>query len=130
MLHCKGHLIIIIIHYSCIFTLNGTKLRRSILPEWVIHQRIVNTTIFVTFHGIKIVNISFLFFRRETVPVRVRGLRPSLCQLKRSQEAQSCPHFRQTVQLQSQRLRQVIHTPVKSQKTHEGKKLVKARTKL
>lgn len=57
--------------------------------------------------------------RREAVPVRVRRLRPEVCQQQRPKEAHARPHVGQALPVQD--VRQVVHAPQLAPETHEGK---------
>lgn len=50
--------------------------------------------------------------------MRVRGLRPTLCQQQRSQEAHARAYERQALSLQD--VRQVLHAPQLAAQTYEG----------
>lgn len=60
------------------------------------------------------------FNRREAVQMRIRRLRPAVRQQFRPEEALARAHVGQAVQLQSARLRQVVHAPVVAAQAHEG----------
>jgi len=62
----------------------------------------------------------FVLFRRKAVSLRVRRLRPSLRQQLGPEEALARAHLGQTLLLQGARLRQVLHAPLLSTKTHQG----------
>lgn len=54
--------------------------------------------------------------------MRTRRLRSSLCQLIGSQKAFACAHIGQTIQLSDQWLRQIVHTSIIAEETHEGER--------
>lgn len=68
--------------------------------------------------------------RWEAVPVRVRRLRQTVRQLLGPEKTLARPHLRQTLQLQGAGLRQVLHTPVLPQETHEGARQVSSAVRI